>query len=162
MTLFDYLVLFVVVCSIIISLLRGLVRETLSLLGWISAFFLANTYCGDLSVLLPDSLPGHSTRLIVAFSVVFIIVKLLVMLLMKTLVAVVQASGLTAVDRGLGSVFGLAKGALIVLIAVLICGMTALPEQTFWKQALLSPLAETAARAALPYLPGAMARRVKF
>ena len=44
MTIFDYLVLFVLVSSVVISTLRGLVKEILSLLGWIVAFVVANMY----------------------------------------------------------------------------------------------------------------------
>jgi len=51
---------------------------------------------------------------------------------------------------------------LIVLVAVLICGMTAIPQQPFWKDAILSPLAESAARSVKPFLPGEFARHVQF
>ncbi|MDF3036816.1 MAG: cvpA, partial [Paucimonas sp.] len=42
MTIFDYTVLLILVCSIVISMVRGLLKEILSLLGWIVAFFAAN------------------------------------------------------------------------------------------------------------------------
>ena len=162
MTVFDYLVLFVLICSVVISTMRGLVKEILSLLGWVVGFFVANAYCDALAVLLPDVIPGKSGRLIVAFLALFIGVKLLMLLLALAVDAIVRASGLAVADRGLGGLFGLARGIVIVLAVVLICGTTAIPEQAFWKQALLSPLAETAARTALPYLPGALARQVRF
>jgi membrane protein required for colicin V production len=62
----------------------------------------------------------------------------------------------------LGGLFGLARGMVIVLAAVLVCGMTGIPEQAFWKDALLSPMAETAARTVKPFLPGEIARYVQF
>ena len=162
MTLFDYLVLFVLACSVIISTMRGLIKEILSLLSWVIAFLVANAYSDALAVLLPDVVPGRSGRLIVAFLALFIGVKLLMMLLNMAVDAMVRASGLSIVDRGLGGLFGLARGMLLVLAAVLICGTTALPEQPFWKQAVFSPLAETAARTAMPYLPGSVASHVRF
>ncbi len=162
MTIFDYLVLFVLVCSIVISMLRGLVKEILSLLGWIVSFVVANAYGENLASLLPAMIPGNVTRLIVAFIALFIGVRLLMMLLTMAIDAVIKASGLTLADRGLGSLFGLARGLLIVLAAVLVCGMTAIPQQPFWKQALLSPLAESAAHTAKPFLPGDIARHVQF
>lgn len=162
MTIFDYLVLFVLICSVVISTLRGLVKEILSLLGWIVSFVVANAYGEDLAALLPDMIPGNVTRLIVAFIALFIGVRLLMMLLNLAVDAVIKASGLSLADRGLGGLFGLARGLLIVLAAVLICGMTAIPQQPFWKEAVLSPLAETAARTAKPFLPGDFARHVQF
>jgi membrane protein required for colicin V production len=51
---------------------------------------------------------------------------------------------------------------VIILAAVLLCGMTSIPQQPFWKNALLSPLAETAALNVLPLLPGEFAQRIRF
>lgn len=162
MTIFDYLVLFVLICSIVISTLRGLVKEILSLLSWIVSFVLANAYGEDLAELLPDMIPGTITRLIVAFVALFIGVRLLMLLLTMAIDALIKAAGLTLADRGLGGLFGLARGLVIVLAVVLVCGMTAIPQQPFWKEALFSPLAETAARTVKPFLPGDVARHVQF
>jgi membrane protein required for colicin V production len=161
-TIFDYLVLFVLICSVVIGTLRGLMKEILSLLSWIVSFVVANAYGEDLAKLLPDMIPGNTTRLIVAFIALFIGVRLLMMLLTTAVDALIKASGMTVADRGLGGLFGLGRGMLLVLAAVLLCGMTALPRQVFWKEALLSPLAETAARTVKPFLPGEFARYVKF
>jgi membrane protein required for colicin V production len=161
-TIFDYLVLFVLICSIVISTLRGLVKEILSLLSWIVAFVVANAYGESLAELLPDMLPGSTTRLIVGFIALFIGVRILMGLLTMALNEVVKATGLTLVDRGLGGLFGLARGLVIVLAAVLLCGMTAIPEQSFWKEALFSPLAEIAARTVIPFLPGDLVRHIRF
>ncbi|WP_211474519.1 CvpA family protein [Collimonas humicola] len=162
MTIFDYLVLFVLLCSVVISTLRGLVKEILSLASWAIALIVANAYGQNLAELLPDAIPGNVTRLIVAFLALFIGVRLLMMLLSMALDAVIKASGLGLVDHGLGVVFGLARGLVIVLAAVLVCGATAIPRQPFWRDAMLSPLAETAARTAIPYLPGEFASHLKF
>jgi membrane protein required for colicin V production len=161
-TIFDYLVMFILICSIIVSTLRGLVKEVLSLLGWIAAFFIANAYSEAMANLLPSAIPGAMTRLIVAFAVLFIGVKLLMALLAMTVNAMVKTSGLSLADRGLGSLFGLGRGLIIVLAVVLLCGLTAIPKQPFWKSALLSPLAESAARTVMPFLPGEFARHVQF
>ncbi|MDB5776468.1 MAG: colicin production family protein, partial [Herbaspirillum sp.] len=57
MTIFDYLVLFVLVCSVIISTMRGLVKEILSLASWIVSLFVANLYGAKLATMLPDMIP---------------------------------------------------------------------------------------------------------
>ncbi|GAA4019716.1 CvpA family protein [Actimicrobium antarcticum] len=162
MTLFDYLVVFVLSCSVLIGLLRGLVKEVLSLTSWIVALVVANKYGDALAQLLPELIPGSVTRLIVAFLVLFIGVRLLMMLLTMTLESVIKASGLTVADRVLGSGFGAVRGLTIILVVVLLCGTTSIPKQAFWTEAILSPLAEAAARAAIPFLPGDLARHVQF
>lgn len=162
MTVFDVLVLFVLICSIVISTFRGLVKEILSLVSWVVSFVVANAYGEQLAVLLPDVFPGTLTRLIFAFVALFIGMRLLMGLLNMAVEAMVKAGGLAVVDRGLGGLFGLARGLVIVLTAVLLCGMTAIPTQPFWRDALFSPLAETAARTVKPFLPGDFAQYVQF
>lgn len=162
MTLFDYLTLFVLVASVIISTTRGAVREILSLASWVAAFLVANLYGETLAQLLPDFVPGALTRLIIAFVVLFFSTRLLMGLLILMCESLIKASGLSFVDRSLGSLFGFARGMLIVLVTVILCGMTAIPQQPFWKDAMLSPLAESAARSVKPFLPDEFARHVQF
>jgi len=160
-TIFDYLVLFILISSIVISTLRGLVKEILSLVSWIVAFVVANMYGAQLAPLLP-MIPGETVRLIVAFVALFIGVRLLMGLLMMAVDALIKASGLSLADRGLGGLFGLARGIVIVLAAVIVGGMTDLPKQDFWTQAMLSPMAETGVRTVKPFLPAQLAGHVNF
>lgn len=162
MTIFDYVVLFILIASVVISTLRGLVKEILSLLGWIVAFVVANAYGADLAPMLPSVIPGEAARLIVAFIALFLGVRILMGLLSLALGALIEASGLSLADRGLGGLFGFARGVVFVLAGVILCGMTSIPQQAFWQDALLSPMAETGARTVKPYLPGEVAEHVRF
>ncbi len=138
----------------LVSLTRGLVREMISLVSWIVAFYVALHYGDVLAPWLPQAISGEVLRVIVAFVVLFIGTRIVMVLLAKLASLVVQASGLTFMDRLLGALFGLAKGALIALALVLLCGMTKIPQQPFWKNAMFSPVAEVAAKSVMPYLPG--------
>ncbi|MCC6071541.1 CvpA family protein [Massilia sp. GCM10020059] len=162
MTLFDYLVLFVLVASVVISTMRGLVKEILSLVSWVTAFVVANAYGAQLAPMLPSMIPGEAVRLMVAFVALFLGVRILMGLFTLAVDALVKAGGLTIADRGLGGLFGLARGIVIVLAGVILCGMTSIPQQAFWKEALLSPMVETGARTIKPFLPGTLAQYVKF
>ncbi|MEW7849288.1 CvpA family protein [Massilia aurea] len=162
MTIFDYLVLFVLIASVVISTLRGLVKEILSLVGWIVAFVVANAYGAQLAPLLPEVIPGATARLMVAFIALFLGVRILMGLLSMAIGAVVAATGLSLADRGLGGLFGLARGIVIVLAAVILCGLTSIPQQAFWRDALFSPIAETGARTVKPFLPAAFAQHINY
>ena len=162
MTIFDYVVLFILVSSVVISTMRGLVKEILSLLGWMAAFIVANAFGAKLAPMLPSVIPGEALRLIVAFIALFLGVRVLMGLLALAIGALIEASGLTLADRGLGGLFGLGRGIVIVLAGVILCGMTSIPQQAFWKDALLSPMAETGARTVKPFLPAAFAQHVQF
>jgi len=161
-TIFDYLVIFVLVSSVIIGTLRGLIKEVLSLGGWIVAFVVANAYGPWLAGMLPEAFPGAVVRLMVAFIALFIGVRIVMALLTMTIEALIEAGGLSLADRGLGSLFGLARGIVIVLAGVILAGMTTMPKQDFWKNALLSPMAESGVRTVKPFLPADMAQHVHF
>ena len=162
MTVFDYLVLFILISSVVISTMRGLVKEILSLAGWVAAFVVANAFGAKLAPMLPSVIPGETVKLIVAFIALFLGVRILMGLLSLAIGAVIEASGLSLADRGLGGLFGLGRGIVIVLAGVILCGMTSIPQQAFWKDALLAPLAESGARTVKPFLPAALAQHVQF
>ena len=162
MTIFDYVVLFILASSVVISTMRGLVKEILSLLGWVAAFIVANAFGAKLAPMLPSVIPGEALRLIVAFIALFLGVRVLMGLLALAIGALIEASGLSLADRGLGGLFGLGRGIVIVLAGVILCGMTSIPQQAFWKDALLSPIAETGARTVKPFLPAAFAQHLQF
>jgi membrane protein required for colicin V production len=161
-TIFDYVVLFILISSVVISTMRGLVKEILSLVGWVAAFIVANAFGAKLAPMLPSVIPGEALRLIVAFIALFLGVRVLMGLLALAIGALIEASGMTLADRGLGGLFGLGRGIVIVLAGVMLCGMTSIPQQDFWKDALLSPMAETGARTVKPFLPAAFAQHVQF
>ncbi len=162
MTAFDYVLLFLLGCSVIIGTMRGFLREVISLASWVAAFIVANMYGEALAPMLPKALPGETARLIVSFVVLFIGVRIAMLLLAKAVDALISAGGLSGLNRSLGSLFGLARGALLSLVLVLLCGMTTLPRQPFWKQAMFSPMAERVAMMALPFLPESMAKNIRY
>lgn len=162
MTAFDYLVIFILVCSVVLSTFNGFVREIFSLLGWVVGFVVANAYGEKLAVLLPASLSSNTVRLIIAFLVLFIGARLAVGLLARVLSVLVKSTGLTLTDRSLGSLLGLVRGLVIVLTVALLCGMTAIPQQAFWRNAMLSPITVRTANMVLPYLPDNISKHVHF
>lgn len=162
MTAFDYVLLAILVASIVVSTLRGLVKEVLSLAAWLAAFVIATRYGADMAASLPAAVPAGTMRLVAGFSILFVGVLLLSSLVNLAIAHIISASGLKVVDRGLGGVFGLARGVLIVLTVVILAGMTDLPRRPVWRNALLSNVAESAVRTLKPWLPDDWARHVNF
>src|SRR5688500_10774065 len=115
MTWLDYVVLAIVSVSIAWGLWHGLVREVISLAGWIIAFLAANLLAGPLGERLPEALGGAEARVLVAFVLVFVLALVSTTLVGVLLSRLLKAAGLGGLDRTLGGVFGLARGALVVL-----------------------------------------------
>jgi membrane protein required for colicin V production len=161
-TLFDYLVLGILGLSILLSVMRGLTQELLALAAWGLSFWLASAYSQPLSGVMPQSLPSESLRYMAAFIVIFCGVWLVSAIVRITLNQFLKASGLKPVDRLLGAGFGCLRGLFLVITAVLVAGMTNLPREPFWRDAMFSPLCEALAGKVKPWLPEAVAGKIRF
>ena len=118
---------------------------------------------GGTTDLMARALPSHPVlRTIVAFLLLLLGMALGMAVLNWGILRAIQAAGLSLADRGLGGLFGLARGVVIVLALVMVGGMTKLPEMDFWKEAMFSPLAETAVKTVKPWLPADIAGKIKF
>ena len=162
MTWLDYGIIAVLALSMVWSALRGVVREIVSLGGWIIAFLAANLFAGPLAAHLPQAIAGDTLRTLAAFLAIFIaalICSALVGMLMSRLV---NAVGLGSIDKGLGALFGIARGLLLVLVAVLAAGLTSAPQQAWWKESMSGEPLKRAALALKPWLPDSFAQRLRY
>lgn len=138
MTSFDYLVLAILLVSAFLGLLRGLVKELLSLVAFVVAFMTAVWWGPVVSDWLVQWLDNALVRAGVAYAAVFFCVLLLVGLFNLTLGALIEKTGLTPADHGLGALFGFLRGLVFVLVLVGLAGYTDLPEEPWWQEARLS------------------------
>jgi len=162
MTWFDYGLLAVLALSALIGIWRGLVREVVSLAGWIAAAVVAMLYAGEVAALLPATFATPPIRTLIGFAALFLAVLVTASIGGLIAAKLMRAVGLGVADRTLGGVFGIARGALILVILVLAAGLTAVPREPFWREAKLVAPLETAAVAVKPYLPKALADRVRY
>jgi membrane protein required for colicin V production len=162
MTSFDYIVLAIVGLSILLSMMRGFVREILSLAGWVVAFFVAKYYTLELAPLLPQAIPSESLRLLAAFLILFLATLLVTSLLTIALAQIFKQIGLNWLDRILGAFFGLARGMVIVGILVMLAGLTSLPQDVRWRNAMFSAPLEAMVLGIMPWLPRDVAKHVKY
>lgn len=162
MTSFDYAVLLIAGFSVLLSVMRGMAREILALLSWVAAFWVANAFSGQLVPMLPVSIPNESLRYLAAFVILFLATLLVTSLITIALSEVIKNLGLKPADRLLGAFFGLARGMLIVLVIVLVAGLTALPRQPFWRNAMFSAPLEAVAQMVKPWLPEDFSKHINY
>ncbi|WP_269533311.1 CvpA family protein [Chitinimonas sp. BJYL2] len=162
MTVFDYAVLIIVGLSVVLAVFRGGVSEVLSLAAWILGFWLAQRYAGEVAAMLPADVPTDELRLIAGFVGILLGVWFVSAIIRITIAQFVRASGLAPLDRFIGALFGLARGVLIVLAFVIVGGLTSLPRQPMWRNAMFSPPFEALAIALKPWLPVQLAQHIKF
>jgi membrane protein required for colicin V production len=162
MTSFDYVVLTIIGLSIILSVMRGFFREALAILGWIAAFVVAKTYANQLVPMMPLDIPTESLRILAAFLVLFFSTLLVSSLLAIALSTVFKKMGMGWLNRLLGAFFGLARGVLIVCIVVFLAGLTELPNDARWRNAMFSAPLEALVISTLPWVPISIAKHVKY
>ncbi|MGV2290928.1 CvpA family protein [Trinickia sp. YCB016] len=162
LTTFDYAVMAVIALSALRGAWRGLLSEVFGLIGWIAAFFIACRCVGLVVPYIPANWPGGAlTQWVLAFAVIVIGVVLVASVANALLARLVEVSGLGGVDRSLGLMFGLARGAILVVLLVALAGLTELPQQEFWRHALLRPYAEQGVRELKSLLPQPLADYVR-
>lgn len=162
MTGFDYAVLAIVGVSVLLSIMRGFVREVLALISWVAAFIVARLYALELVPLLPEAIPNEELKMLAAFLIVFLTTLLLCSLLAIALSHIFKKVGLGWIDRGLGAVFGVLRGVLVVCILVLLAGFTGLPRDPMWRNAMFAAPLEAVVLAQLSWLPADIAKHVKY
>ena len=162
MTLFDYTVVVIIGLSVLVSVVRGFTREALSLAGWVIAFLTASAMSGIASGWFAPLIKDDSLRVAAGFVLVFVVTLVLMSIAAIVASRLLKKAGLGLEDRLLGGFFGFARGLLIVLVLVLVSGLTALPRQPVWSDAILSPPLEALAAAMKPWLPQAVARYLSY
>ena len=129
----DLVLLGIFLLSVLIGLWRGFVFEIVSLLGWLVAFVIANSAGPFLADLVPLGSTDPQLRLWAAYVIVFVLVLLTCTLLARMLRALVAATPLSIVDHLLGGVFGMVRGALILVVAATLVMLSPYANSTTWK-----------------------------
>lgn len=126
-TIIDGIVAAVIILSAILAYARGFVRESLSILGWIGAAVLAFIFAPTVRPMVAqipvvNRFLAESCELatIAGFAVVFAIALVLFSVITPLFSSVVQNSALGGVDQGMGFLFGVARGVLLVAIAFIV------------------------------------------
>lgn len=162
MTWLDYGVLAVMVVSVAWGIWRGLVREVISVAGWVIAFLAANMVAGPLGDALPASIPSAELRVLLAFIGVFIVTLAVTTLAGVFLSKLVKSIGLEGLDRALGSLFGIVRGLLIAVVFALLAGLTGLPREPLWRDSVVGPPLARMVQALKPWLPRSLAARLRY
>ena len=158
----DYAIVSIIGISALISLLRGFVREALSLLGWIAAIWVSLTFCQPGAVLLEGLISVPSVRVASAFLILFFGSLIVVGIVNFLAGKLIETTGLSGTDRMIGVVFGTVRGAIIVGVLVLLAGFTAVPQDPWWKQSILLKHFEAMAVEIRALLPADIASSIQY
>ena len=158
----DSAILAIVGVSGVISLMRGFVKEALSLAGWIAAFWVAIAYSGWVAAWLEGFVAVPSARVAIGFAVLFVVVLLGCGIVLRMAGVLVAKTGMSGTDRALGIVFGVLRGVVVVGLLVLLAGLTPLPRDPWWSESSFLPHFVEVAREIGVHLPDEFRRQLDF
>lgn len=162
MTIVDYAVIAVIAGSVLLSVVRGALRELMAIVSWAGSAWLAAVFAPGIAALLPNQLSNPGLRLAAAFVAILLVALLLFSLLTLAMTQLLRRSGLTGSDRALGALFGVVRALAILVCLTLIAGLTRLPREPAWRDAASTPVLEALALAVRDYLPPALAARIGY
>jgi len=146
MSWIDLIILGVIVLSSLISLIRGFVKEAISLVTWVIAGVVAFRYFIPLADLLEPFVNSLTTRKWISGGILFIATLIVGAIVNFIVSQLVSRTGLSGTDKTLGVVFGAARGVLIVSMVILLASLTPMPSAEWWQDSALigyfQPLAE--------------------
>ena len=137
MSWLDIIIIGVIALSALISLIRGFVKESISLISWIVAGIIAFRYFSPMAGLLEPYVTSPTFRGIAGFAILFIGTLVIGAIINFIMSQLVSKTGLSGTDKALGVVFGGARGVLIVTMIVLLASLTPMPEAPWWQDSAM-------------------------
>lgn len=153
MNSFDYVILAILGASGVLGFVRGLIKELMSLVAYIAAFVAAIWWGPVLATWLGGLIDNSLLRTAAAYAGVFILSLMGIGLINMALSALIERTGLSPADHGMGMVFGLMRGNVFVLILVVVTGYTQLPAESWWQESSLAKTAIAVVIGIKSYLP---------
>ncbi len=136
----DWAIIAIFALSCVIGLIRGFVREALSLVIWICAALVAKLFGEQLSLYLIGHIETPSLRLMTAYAILFVSTLLLGAMLSYVISTLIRVTGLSGTDRLLGMIFGAIRAFIIVMaVLILLPGFLPVIEDSWWKESQLIP-----------------------
>ena len=128
----DWVIIVVLSVSTLLSVWRGFAREAISLAAWVAAFVVANLFVDQMATLLATWISNITGRYVAAYAILFVGTLMLGSLLGMLARQLVKVTGLSVLDRLLGTVFGFARGVILILVCAFVLRQLVPPGDLQW------------------------------
>jgi len=145
---FDIVIVAIFLISIVVGIMRGLVKEALSIISWIAAIWLAvtfNTQAGEWFAQFVN-IPNATFRGWIGFTLVFVGTLFVFAVINFLITKLIVRGPVKTTDRVLGIFFGAARAALIIVAIVIVLRGLGMSDAQWWQDSQLAgyfePLAD--------------------
>lgn len=141
----DYLILAGILISALVGGVRGLLRESVAVVTWLLALFLAWHFSDLLAPHLGGLLARDNVRPWAARTIIVVVVLLIGTLVGVTLAHYVRLSIFSGMDRLFGFLFGVLRGIVLLGVFVILAQLLQLQGENWWRRSMLIPYGESVA-----------------
>jgi membrane protein required for colicin V production len=156
----DAVMLGLLLLSTLVGVVRGLVSEIMSLLGWFVAFVAARMFAAEVAPHIPVGEPGSALNLGASFAAVFIATLIFWAICSWMVRMLMRASPLSGADRLLGALFGLVRGIVLLLAVAIVVNLTPLSKSASWHDSAGAHWLDSALAGLRPWLPPQLSERL--
>jgi len=158
----DYVIIGMVFIVFITGFMRGFSLEVFSLVFWGLATGIGLIFSREFSVFLQSTISNSLPKITASFTLLFLITLIVGSLIRMLLGEAIKKSELTFTDRFGGMIFGVLHGMVVVVVLVMLAGLTALPDDLWWKESKLLPPFQVSAIWLRDHIPSGLAEYVHF
>lgn len=148
MTAIDWIFIALLLLSTLVGVSRGFIKEALSLVGWVGSFYIAWKFTDPVlanpsvfTTYLKSKVTMPAVQASIVFVGIFLSSMIVFALINFVICKLVSASPLAGFNRLLGMLFGLLRGAVIILVLVMVVHATPMRSLASWQQSKLVPMA---------------------
>ena len=142
----DLIALTTIIISAAIGVSRGIIKEVMSLIIWIASIFCMLKYGKVFATFLPENIGNSSLKIAIGYILAFSSVMVVGNFISWVTTKILDFSGLGIINRLLGSIFGILRGALLIAIVILIGKKLDYQNTQSWKESIVieksEPIAE--------------------
>jgi membrane protein required for colicin V production len=139
MNAIDIAIIIITFISCIISVIRGLFKEVISLASWVFAFILSTKYASELSEYLFSSIGNKTVSFAISVLTIFVLVLIIGITINMLFGFIITKIGFGPFDKVLGIVFGFLRAVIIVCVLIFIGMLTDFRKHELWVKSSLIP-----------------------
>lgn len=158
----DSVIIAMIFTCALAGIVRGLAGEILSLVGWILAIGIGLTFNREFSILLTLTVANPAVKVALSFAGLLFITLLIANTINALLTNIIRGTNLGFFNRFWAMLLGIVHGGLIVATLILLAGLSPLPSEPWWNNALLIPPFQSLAVFMRDNIPSEMASYVNY
>ena len=139
---FDLIIAGIFLVSVLVGIMRGFIKEALSVTSWIVAIWLGSTFCHEAGDFIAQyfNIPNITFRVWAGFTLIFVSTLFLFAFISYVITKLLVRGPIKSTDRVLGIASGAARAGLIVAALLMVVRGFGMEESDWWQNSKYLPI----------------------